>query len=72
MVHTDVVQSVVMLVGVLAIVVQASLRVGGLNKAWNIAAEHGRIEFFKWVHSQTLHQRYRAIASTMCNVETDK
>uniref|UniRef100_A0A6A7FST5 Sodium-coupled monocarboxylate transporter 1-like n=2 Tax=Hirondellea gigas TaxID=1518452 RepID=A0A6A7FST5_9CRUS len=45
-VHTDVVQSVVMLVGVLAIVVQGSIRVGGLSNAWEIATERGRIEFF--------------------------
>ncbi|XP_047739797.1 sodium-coupled monocarboxylate transporter 1 [Hyalella azteca] len=45
-VHTDVVQSMVMLVGVLAIVVQCTIRVGGLESAWSIASERGRIEFY--------------------------
>ncbi|KAF2366266.1 Sodium/solute symporter [Trinorchestia longiramus] len=45
-VHTDVVQSVVMLVGVMAIVIQCALRVGGLTAAWEVATERGRIEFF--------------------------
>lgn len=46
-VHTDVVQSIVMIVGVLAIVVQGTVRVGGVSKVWNIASERGRIDFFK-------------------------
>ncbi|MCL4149420.1 UNVERIFIED_CONTAM: hypothetical protein GTU68_067184 [Idotea baltica] len=46
-VYTDVLQALIMIVGSLAMVIQGAHNVGGLDKAWDIAYHHGRIEFFK-------------------------
>ncbi|KAK7066255.1 hypothetical protein SK128_003763, partial [Halocaridina rubra] len=45
-VYADVLQSLVMVAGVLAIVIQGSLNIGGLHKIWDIAYHGERIEFF--------------------------
>ncbi|XP_059145999.1 sodium-dependent multivitamin transporter-like [Physella acuta] len=44
---TDVFQSVIMLAGILAIVIQGTLKVGGMSRVWEINEEWGRIKFFK-------------------------
>ena len=48
-VSTDVVQSLVMLAGVLTIFIQATINVGGFGRAWAIARDRGRIQLFKSV-----------------------
>ncbi|OWF48976.1 sodium-coupled monocarboxylate transporter 1-like isoform X2 [Mizuhopecten yessoensis] len=45
-VWTDVFQSFVMVAGILAIVIQGTISVGGLEKVWHINKEWDRIEFF--------------------------
>ncbi|KAL7648440.1 UNVERIFIED_CONTAM: hypothetical protein RMT77_000346 [Armadillidium vulgare] len=47
-VYTDVLQSVIMITGSLAIVIQGSIQVGGINKVWDIAQKYNRIEFFNF------------------------
>lgn len=48
-VYADVLQSGVMVVGVLAIIFQGSNIVGGIDVVWDIAYHNDRIEFFKYV-----------------------
>ncbi|XP_060082920.1 sodium-coupled monocarboxylate transporter 1-like [Ylistrum balloti] len=45
-VWTDVFQSLVMVAGILAIVIQGSISVGGLENVWQVNKEWDRIEFF--------------------------
>ena len=46
-IYTDVFQSVIMLGGLLAIVIQGTIKVGGLAKVWNVSAQGGRL---RWVN----------------------
>ena len=48
---TDVFQTVIMLMGMLAILIKGAMEVGGIGRAWELANESGRIEFFKYVLS---------------------
>ncbi|XP_046353961.2 sodium-coupled monocarboxylate transporter 2-like [Haliotis rufescens] len=43
---TDSLQTVVIIVGLVSLLVQGSLAVGGLTNAWRIAEERGRLRFF--------------------------
>nr|XP_011419880.2 sodium-coupled monocarboxylate transporter 1 [Crassostrea gigas]XP_011419881.2 sodium-coupled monocarboxylate transporter 1 [Crassostrea gigas] len=45
-VWTDVFQAVIMIAGLLAIVIQGTISVGGIEKVWSINDEWKRIEFF--------------------------
>lgn len=45
-VYTDVMQTTLMFVGVLVVVVQVTLELGGISVVWNIADEGKRLEFF--------------------------
>ncbi|XP_069102394.1 sodium-coupled monocarboxylate transporter 1-like isoform X2 [Argopecten irradians] len=45
-VWTDVFQSLVMVAGILAIVIQGSISVGGLDKVWQVNEDWDRIKFF--------------------------
>ncbi|XP_076063706.1 sodium-coupled monocarboxylate transporter 1-like [Oratosquilla oratoria] len=45
-VYADVFQSVVMLVGILTIVIQGTVLVGGLDNVWEIGFQKDRVEFF--------------------------
>ena len=42
---TDTFQVVMMISGVLAALIQGSIELGGFSKAWDIAAQSGRIQF---------------------------
>ncbi|XP_060553236.1 sodium-dependent multivitamin transporter-like [Ruditapes philippinarum] len=42
---TDSLQIVVMIIGLLALLIEGTSATGGITKAWEIAKEHGRIEF---------------------------
>ncbi|XP_066943453.1 sodium-dependent multivitamin transporter-like isoform X2 [Macrobrachium rosenbergii] len=55
-VYADVFQALVMVIGVLAIVIQGSLKMGGLDKIWDIAYHGDRIEFFNF--SLSPYQRH--------------
>lgn len=46
-VYTDVLQTTVMFVGVLAVVMQVCVDLGGLDEVWSRAVEGNRIDFFK-------------------------
>lgn len=48
MVWTDVFQAFMMFSGMLAMIIQGSINVGGLGEAWRIAQEHGRLQFFEY------------------------
>ncbi|XP_041373436.1 sodium-coupled monocarboxylate transporter 1-like [Gigantopelta aegis] len=43
---TDVFQTVIMLAGMLAVLIQACIKVGGISEVWRICEEGGRISFF--------------------------
>lgn len=46
-VYTDTFQTLVMVVGVIVVIVQGCVEVGGGPAVWEINQENGRIEFFK-------------------------
>ena len=46
-VYTDVLQTMLMLGGVLAVVVLCCIDLGGVGGVWRIAERGGRLEFFK-------------------------
>lgn len=46
-VYADTLQAVVMIIGVLAIVIQGAVNMGGLGKVMDIAYHGDRLEFFK-------------------------
>ncbi|MPC44351.1 putative sodium-dependent multivitamin transporter [Portunus trituberculatus] len=46
-VYTDVLQTLLMLAGVLAVVVICCMKVGGVEEVWATAGQGGRLEFFK-------------------------
>ncbi|XP_064614404.1 sodium-coupled monocarboxylate transporter 1-like isoform X2 [Liolophura sinensis] len=45
---TDVFQTLVMVAGMLAVLIQAIIEVGGMGRMWHLAEEKGRIEFFNF------------------------
>ncbi|XP_060084537.1 sodium-coupled monocarboxylate transporter 1-like [Ylistrum balloti] len=45
---TDVFQTLVMLVGMIAVFIQGSIQIGGLSEMWKIAYDGDRIEFFNF------------------------
>ncbi|XP_064115943.1 sodium-coupled monocarboxylate transporter 1-like [Macrobrachium nipponense] len=45
-IYTDVVQTVMMFVGVIAVVTQVLIDLGGFSRVWEIAEKGGRLEFF--------------------------
>lgn len=47
MVYTDVIQTMLMFFGVLAVVILCWTDVGGFDQVWDIAAQGQRLEFFK-------------------------
>lgn len=51
-VYTDVIQTLVMFFGVLAVVVVVCRNLGGIEEVWEVAGQGGRLEFFKYVHLQ--------------------
>ncbi|XP_046581754.1 LOW QUALITY PROTEIN: sodium-coupled monocarboxylate transporter 1-like [Haliotis rubra] len=57
-VWTDVFQSVVMLAGLLAIVIQGSIVVGGMGEVWRINEEWGRINFFNFDPDPTVRHSF--------------
>jgi len=36
-----------MLMGMLAVLIKGAIEVGGIGRAWDLASQSGRIEFFK-------------------------
>lgn len=46
-VYADTLQAIVMIVGVLAIVIQGAINIGGLGNVMDIAYHGDRLEFFK-------------------------
>lgn len=48
MVWTDTFQTFVVMAGLIAVTVQGSLDVGGIDKVWNIAHNGGRIFFLEY------------------------
>ncbi|XP_037782150.1 sodium-dependent multivitamin transporter-like [Penaeus monodon] len=46
-VYTDVLQTTIMFVGVLSVVVQVCIELGGIGEVWQRAGQGGRLEFFK-------------------------
>jgi len=46
-VWTDVLQGILMLGGLIAIIVVGCFKVGGLEEAFRISGERGRLDFFK-------------------------
>ena len=46
-VYTDVLQTLLMFGGVLAVVVVGCMEVGGVEEVWATAGQGGRLEFFK-------------------------
>ncbi|XP_046581743.1 sodium-coupled monocarboxylate transporter 1-like [Haliotis rubra] len=57
-VWTDMFQSVVMFAGLLAIVIQGSIVVGGIGEVWRINEEWGRITFFDFDPDPTVRQTF--------------
>ena len=45
----DTLQCAIMVAGQLAIVIQGSIRVGGLNRVWQIAEKGERLNFWSYV-----------------------
>lgn len=45
---TDVFQTIVMLAGMIAVLIQGSSQIGGMNEVWRIAYDNHRIEFFNF------------------------
>ncbi|XP_023933015.1 sodium-coupled monocarboxylate transporter 1 isoform X2 [Lingula anatina] len=60
-VWADVLQSLVMIGGILAIIIQGSLKVGGLEEVWNINDEGGRLDFFDFNPDPTKRHTFWAI-----------
>lgn len=48
-VYTDVIQTLVMFFGVLAVVIVVCRNMGGIEEVWEVAGQGGRLEFFKYV-----------------------
>ncbi|XP_048236774.1 sodium-coupled monocarboxylate transporter 1-like [Haliotis rufescens] len=57
-VWTDMFQSVVMFAGLLAIVIQGSIVVGGMGEVWRINEEWGRINFFNFDPDPTVRHSF--------------
>ncbi|CAL1536058.1 unnamed protein product [Lymnaea stagnalis] len=55
---TDVFQSGVMLAGILAIVIQGVIKVGGLSRVWEINEQWGRIKFFNFSPDPTVRHTF--------------
>ncbi|KAI0214333.1 Sodium-coupled monocarboxylate transporter 1 [Lamellibrachia satsuma] len=55
---TDVFQTFIMLAGMLAVVIQGTIAVGGLGKVWAIAEAGGRIEFFDFDPDPTVRHTF--------------
>ena len=49
-VWTDSFQMLVMFAGMLTLLITGSMKLGGLDVAWDIANKNGRIVFFVYVH----------------------
>ncbi|XP_059145437.1 sodium-coupled monocarboxylate transporter 1-like [Physella acuta] len=65
---TDVFQSVIMLAGILAIVIQGTLKVGGMSRVWEINEEWGRIKFFNFdPNPMTRHTVWNLVIGTALN-----
>ena len=47
MIWTDALQMIVMVVGFVAVLIQTSIKAGGIETLWEKAEEGGRIEFWK-------------------------
>lgn len=50
MLWTDVFQVCIMVAGLLAVIIQGSIKLGGLREAWKIAESRDRIDFWKYVY----------------------
>ncbi|ELT89215.1 hypothetical protein CAPTEDRAFT_91387 [Capitella teleta] len=55
---TDVFQTVIMLSGMLAIIIQGCIEVGGFEKVWKIASDGGRINFFNFDPDPTVRHTF--------------
>ena len=44
---TDVFQTIVMISGFLAVIIEGCRRLGGMDEMWRIAGEGGRLEFWE-------------------------
>lgn len=44
---TDTFQTFMMLVGLLAVLIQGSIEIGGFQRAWDIAYNNSRVEFLE-------------------------
>ncbi|XP_059145998.1 sodium-coupled monocarboxylate transporter 1-like isoform X2 [Physella acuta] len=62
---TDVFQSIIMIAGILAIVIQGTLKVGGMSRVWEINEEWGRIKFFNFdPNPMTRHTVWNLVIGT--------
>ncbi|XP_022090137.1 sodium-coupled monocarboxylate transporter 1-like [Acanthaster planci] len=58
---TDVFQTCVMFGGFLAVIIEGTIRVGGLGNVWQIAEEGGRIDFWNFNFDPTIRHTFWAI-----------
>ncbi|XP_053401256.1 sodium-dependent multivitamin transporter-like isoform X2 [Mercenaria mercenaria] len=57
-VWADVFQTMIMFVGVAAILVKGTMKIGGIGKTWSIAEEKGRLNFFDFRSDPTLRHTF--------------
>ncbi|XP_071481625.1 sodium-coupled monocarboxylate transporter 1-like [Diadema antillarum] len=58
---TDVFQVTVMMSGFLAVIIKGSMEVGGLDKAWQICEEGGRIDFWDFSVDPTIRHTFWSV-----------
>ncbi|XP_071499638.1 sodium-coupled monocarboxylate transporter 1-like [Diadema antillarum] len=58
---TDVFQVTVMMIGFLAIIIETSIRLGGMGNAWRIADEGGRIDFIDFNPDPTVRHTFWSV-----------
>ncbi|KAK2148248.1 hypothetical protein LSH36_507g02047 [Paralvinella palmiformis] len=55
---TDVFQTCIMLMGMLAVLIKGAIEVGGIGRAWDLASQSGRIEFFNFDPDPTVRHTF--------------
>eukprot|EP00057_Strongylocentrotus_purpuratus_P029239 XP_011683713.1 PREDICTED: sodium-coupled monocarboxylate transporter 1 [Strongylocentrotus purpuratus] len=58
---TDAFQVMVMMSGFLAVIIKGSMNIGGLDKAWQICEENGRIDFWNFDPDPTIRHTFWTI-----------
>ncbi|KAJ8021575.1 Sodium-coupled monocarboxylate transporter 1 [Holothuria leucospilota] len=59
---TDVFQVCIMMSGLLAVIIEGSIKLGGLREAWNIAESRGRIDLWDFRFDPTIRHTFWALA----------